>query len=179
MTHRNRALSFVLSSLLLLPASAVFAGDLNTVINGKSFHIGSDADWNEKNLGLGVEYYFDGDSNWKRMVMANAFRDSYDEMSYMAGAGLHRTLLSSNRAGGAYVDVGLNMFLMSRQNINDGKPFPGALPSLAVGNRYYGVNLTYLPAAMIEAFTDDMDDDMEGVVFLQFKVNVTELLRND
>jgi len=77
-----------------------------------------------------------------------------------------------------YVDVGLNVFMMTRKGVNDGKPFPGALPSMSVGNRYVGVNLTYMPKKAIEEITptQSMDKTMQGVVFLQFKVNVAEII---
>ena len=58
------------------------------------------------------------------------------------------------------------------------KPFPGALPSLTVGNRYVGVNLTYMPKVAVEKMYDSKmaDESMSGIVFLQFKINVSQLM---
>ncbi len=172
----------VLPTLLLLwTAHAASAGEVHTVINGKSFHLGSERDWNEENYGLGVEYQFATDTRWKSVLMANGFRDSDNNMSYMAGGGLHRNLYASERLGGVYVDLGLNAFLMTRQDVNDGQPFPGVLPNVTVGNRVVGVNLTYLPNAAIRKVQDPRarDENMRGIVFLQFKVNVAGMLGAD
>ena len=111
--------------------------------------------------------------------MANSFRDSNDGMSYMAGGGLHRRLFETERLAGFYVYAGLNAFLMTREDVNDNKPFPGVLPSLTVGNRNVGMNLTYLPRQAVEETTNStvVDPTISGIVFLQVKVNLTRLLR--
>jgi hypothetical protein len=72
--------------------------------------------------------------------MANGFRDSTDNMSYMAGAGLHRRLYETDKLAGFYVYAGLNAFVMSRQDTG-GDPFPGILPSVSVGNDKFGHEL--------------------------------------
>ncbi|MDH3266117.1 MAG: hypothetical protein OEM25_04040, partial [Gammaproteobacteria bacterium] len=120
-------------------------------------------------------------SRWKKVVMVNGFRDSNEEMSYMAGAGIHRTLFSTDRLNGFYLDAGINAFLMTRKDVNDNKPFPGALPSLTVGNRYAGLNLTYLPKQAVEKLYDARmeDETISGIVFLQFKVNVGKIMARD
>ena len=127
-----RAMQAALLLLLFTPASGVLAGEISTVVSGKSFHIGSDRDWNENNFGLGVEYQRATQSRLKYELLANAFRDSQDDISYMAGGGLHRNVFSSRRLDGLYVDIGVNAFLMTRQTFNDGRPFPGVLPSLTL-----------------------------------------------
>ena len=164
--------------LVLLPISAVSAGEVSAVINGKSFHIDSSRDWNEENYGLGVEYRFDSRSRWRSVLMANAFRDSKNNMSYMAGAGLHRNLYATERLSGFYIDAGLNVFTMTRDNIDDGKPFPGALPSMTIGNRYVGANITYLPRAAIKEVVagEAMDQAMSGICFMQLKLNLSAIL---
>ena len=171
------------AAILLLACAAVCAGSANAgefsaVVNGKSLHLGSDSDWNEENYGLGVEYRFSSQSRWKRVVMANGFRDSDKNMSYMAGAGLHRTLFASDRLNGFYVDAGVNAFLMTRKDVNGNRPFPGALPSLTIGNRDMGLNLTYLPRKAVEKLYDARmaDESISGIVFLQFKVSVSQLI---
>ena len=164
--------------LLALPLSPALAGDLSTVFNGKSYHVGATQDWNENNYGLGLEYTFNRESRWKPRVMANGFRDSNEDMSYMLGGGLHRNLYATDRMNGFYFDAGIDAFVMTRTDVNDNKPFPGALPSLTVGNRYVGVNLTYLPKVAVEKMYSSkmVDESISGIVFLQFKINVSQIM---
>ena len=159
---------------LALPFSAVYAAGLSAVLNGKSFHLGATQDWNEDNYGLGVEFEFDSTSRWKTRLMANGFRDSSEKMSYMAGGGIHRNLLSTDRLRGFYIDAGINGFIMTRKDINNNKPFPGVLPSLTVGNKYVGMNVTYLPRKAVENLYDRTmtDKSISGIVFVQFKISV-------
>lgn len=147
------------------------------MLNGRSIHVDATEEWNEDNAGLGLEYQFAGDSRWKKKVMVNGFRDSNADMSYMAGAGLHRTLFASERLNGFYVDAGINAFVMTRRDVNDNRPFPGAVPSLTIGNRHMGLNLTYLPVKAVERMFDArmMDDTVSGIFFMQFKVDVSQL----
>ena len=154
------------------------AGELSTVINGKSFHFHSDKRWNENNYGIGFEYAFHTESRWKKVVMANGFRDSNNAMSYMAGAGLYRRLLQTERFSGFYGDAGINAFMMTRDDINDNKPFPGMLPSLSIGNRYAGFNFTYLPRQMMkQAYAGRrIDPGISGVLYVQLKVNIGQIL---
>jgi len=168
----------LLALLSTLPLSLANACELATVINGKSFHIGASQEWNEANYGLGLEYTFKRDSRWKPRLMANGFRDSNEDMSYMVGGGLHRNLYATDRLKGFYIDAGINAFIMTRTDVNDNQPFPGALPSLTVGNRYVGINLTYLPKAMVNKMYDGQmaDESIRGIVFLQFKVNVSQIM---
>jgi hypothetical protein len=163
--------------LLIAPATASASG-ISAVINGKSYHVNSSYNWNEENLGLGVEYAFASASRWQKVLMANGFRDSENKMSYMTGAGLHRRLLETDRLSGLYVDAGVNAFIMTRQDINDNKPFPGILPSLTIGNRYAGFNITYLPKKAIESYMNaNMNDpSLSGILFVQFKVNLDRFL---
>ena len=176
---KSRILSLVSTVLLAVsPVTTAHAGDVSLVINGKSHHYNSSYDWNENNFGLGLEYRFETTSRWKKIVMANGFRDSVDNMSYMAGAGLHRRLLETRRFSGFYVDAGINAFIMTREDINHNKPFPGMLPSLSIGNRYAGFNLTYLPTKAIQDMVnaDFVDPTISGILFVQFKVSLSQLL---
>lgn len=172
---------FILGCLLTLLAPAALAGELSAVLNGRSIHIGASEDWNENNLGLGVEYEFASESRWKTILMANGFRDSNERMSYMAGAGLHRTLFDTPRFGDFYLDVGISAFFMTREDVNDNRPFPGVLPSLTIGNRYAGINIAYLPVRAVEKLLETrmVDDSTSGIVFMQFKVSVDQLLPID
>ena len=159
---------FALGIFVTAMAAAADAGEFSAIINGKSYHIGASQDWNEANYGLGVEYEFASQSRWKSRLMANGFRDSSDEMSYMAGGGFHRELYSTDRFKGFYVDAGINAFLMTRKDVNDNRPFPGLLPSVTFGNDYVGMNLTYLPKKAVEEIYDRQmtDSSMSGIVFL-------------
>lgn len=174
----QRTTRLTLLILLALPLSPALAGDLSTVFNGKSYHVGASQDWNEDNYGLGLEYTFERESRWKPRVMANGFRDSNEDMSYMLGGGLHRNLYATDRMNGFYFDAGIDAFVMTRTDVNDNKPFPGALPSLTVGNRYVGVNLTYLPKVAVEKMYNSkmVDESISGIVFLQFKINVSQIM---
>ena len=159
--NRPYAFRLLLVALLVtLHASSVEAGGLSAVINGKSIHMDAAENWNEENYGIGVEYHFSSPSAWKKQLMVNGFRDSNDDMSYMVGGGLHRSLFTTERLSGFYVDAGINAFLMTRRDVNDNRPFPGVLPSLTIGNRHVGMNLTYLPRFAVEQVYDkDMTDE--------------------
>lgn len=174
---RTASLTF-LSLLIVLPVSSAIAGELRAVINGKSFHFDASREWNEDNYGLGLEYEFATQSRWKTVLMANGFRDSNEAMSYMAGGGIHRNLFETDHLHGFYVDAGINAFLMTRQDVNDNRPFPGLLPSLTLGNRYLGFNLTYLPKSAVERLNEGkmLDESITGIMFLQFKLSVSRLM---
>ncbi len=94
------------------------------MLNGRSIHLDATEDWNEDNVGLGLEYQFATESRWRKQVMVNGFRDSNEVMSYMAGAGLHRTLYASDRLSGFYVDAGISAFVMTRRTSTITAPFP-------------------------------------------------------
>jgi hypothetical protein len=162
--------------LLCLASSPALAGKSHAIVNGKSYHFNSSYDWNENNYGFGLEHEFEQKSAWKKVVMANGFRDSTDNMSYMAGAGLHRRIFETHKLAGFYVYAGLNAFVMTRQDTG-GDPFPGILPSISVGNDKFGMNLTYLPRQAVEATTDStvVDPTLSGILFLQFKVSLDQL----
>jgi hypothetical protein len=166
----------MLALTLALFSSPVQAGSINAVVNGKSYHFDASYDWNEDNNGLGLEYEFAHRGAWKKVIMANGFRDSNNKMSYMAGMGLHRRLYATEKLAGFYVYAGLNAFVMTRDDAGS-DPFPGILPSISVGNENFGVNLTYLPKQAIESATNShmVDPTLSGVLFLQFKVSLDQL----
>lgn len=165
--------------LVTLPLSSTHAGGFSAVLNGKSLHFDSTYEWNEDNYGFGLEYEFNSnpDSAWKKVIMANGFRDSTDNVSYMTGAGLHRRLYETDHLAGFHVYAGLNAFLMTRDDVNDGNPFPGILPSITVGNDWVGINLSYMPKKAIETSTSAkmVDPTLSGILFLQFTVSLDKL----
>jgi len=168
----------ILAAISTLACAPANAGKFNAVVNGKSYHFNSDYRWNEDNSGFGMEHEFDHESLWKKVIMANGFRDSANNMSYMAGAGIHRRLYQTEKLGGFYIYAGINAFLMTRKNINDNKPFPGVLPSVSIGNEKMGFNLTYLPRKAVEETmnTSFIDPSLSGILFLQFKVSMDQVL---
>ena len=168
----------VFALVIVLTSSSAMAGGINAVLNGKSYHLDSSYDWNENNTGLGVEYQFKQKSAWRKVLMANGFRDSTDNMSYMAGAGLQGRIYETHKLGGFYVYAGLSAFVMTRDDVNDNKPFPGILPSISIGNDKVGFNLTYMPKKAIEETTSShvQDPTLSGILFLQFKVSLDQLL---
>ena len=164
--------------LVAFPASSAFAGKTSAVVNGKSYHFDSKYDWNENNYGFGIEHEFEQRSAWKKIAMANGFRDSTNNMSYMAGAGLHRRVYETDKLAGFYIYAGVNAFLMTRDDVNGSKPFPGILPSVSIGNDKAGFNLTYLPRKAVEKTTNAniVDPTVTGILFLQLKVSMNQLL---
>ena len=178
MSKPNILLLSLFAILIALPASPAFAGKFSAVVNGKSYHVNSTYDWNENNFGLGLEHEFESISAWRTTVMANGFRDSTDNMTYMAGAGLHRRLFETDRLSGFYIYAGLNAFVMTRDDVENSKPFPGILPSVSIGNGKVGFNLTYLPKQAIEVTTQSniVDPTISGILFVQFKVSLDQLL---
>ena len=158
-------------------ATPAVAGKVNFVINGKSFHMDSDYDWNEENYGVGLEYEFDTESRWIKMAMVNGFRDSDNNMSYMVGGGLYRRLVASDRFAGIYLDAGLNLMMMTREDFDNNKPFPVLLPSMTLGNRWGGINLSYVPSKFVRDYANAkaVDPNIDGVFFLQLKIRLDDL----
>ena len=154
-------------------ASAQSDGPWDIVVNGRSIHVHADREWNEDNWGLGLEREFVSASPWIKVALANGFKDSVGNPSYMAGGGLKRRFyLYSNDF---YIDVGGIAFLMKRENVNGDAPFPGVLPAATFGFRRVALNLTYLPDAVVDRFTSAKRDDpsMQGVLFLQLKLDAS------
>ena len=155
----------------LLACSAASAADWSIVLNGRAFHVNASEDWNESNWGLGFEREFDTESRWVKVVLGNAFIDSQDDLSYMAGAGIKRRFRPGSE-NDFYVDVGLIGFAMVREDVNRSEPFPGVLPVVTFGRRSIAVNLTYLPGSIGERITGGrlIDPTIDGVFFLQLKL---------
>lgn len=172
------SIQLVAATVLALTSLPAFAGKTSAVVNGKSYHFNSTYEWNEDNYGLGVEHQFTQLSAWRKTAMVNGFRDSNNDMSYMAGAGLHRRVYETDKLAGFYVYGGLSAFLMTRQDMNDNKPFPGVLPSVSIGNDNIGFNLTYMPKIAVEEITDSsfLDPTLSGIIFLQVKFGMERLL---
>jgi hypothetical protein len=164
---------------LLLSVSCQ-AANWDLVVNGKAFHIGAEHNWNEDNWGLGFEREFASHRRWVPFAVGNGFRDSMNHMSYMGGGGIKRRFRPGGWMRDLYLDVGLVGFLMRRQNIRNGNPFPGLLPIISIGNRRVALNLTYLPDSAVDSLTRNRraDPNMDGVLFLQAKFSLDYVLPN-
>jgi hypothetical protein len=163
----------------LLVASAAFSrsilaeGDWGIVLNGRSVHLNAEQHWNENNWGLGFEKEFNSSGRWVTAAVANVFKDSMDNTSYMAGASIKRRFrVPSNHV---YFDAGLVGFLMTRDNVRDDAPFPGALPTLTFGARHFAVNVTYMPGSIVDHVTNAhlLDPAITGVFFIQLKLDAS------
>ena len=180
MEKSRQRLPVFFALLLTLHLAPVHAGEFSAILNGKSHHFDSTYDWNENNIGVGLEYEFDSrqGSAWKKIAMASGFRDSNDSMAYLAGGGLHRRLFETERMAGFHVYAGLNAFLMTRDDVNQGRPFAGVLPSLSFGNDLVGINLTYLPKKAVEQSTGSrmVDPTLSGILFMQLKLSMDLLM---
>lgn len=175
MASSLRSIITVSLALLALSSGTALAGQFDFVVNGRSYHINSDYDWNENNLGLGLEYQFDSASPWIWSLHGNAFIDSRENMSYMAGGGLKRRLYQSASPAGFYFDAGVAAFVMSRADFNDYLPFPGILPTVSFGMKNIGFNVSYVPEFVVRdiANAKTLDPNVRGVVFLQMKFRLT------
>jgi hypothetical protein len=154
-------------------AAAQSNSNWGVVVNGRAVHINASRDWNEDNWGLGFEHEFASSSPWVKLALANGFKDSMGNPSYMAGGGIKRrfTLRSRN----FHVDLGGVAFVMTRQNVNHNEPFPGLLPAATFGFKRVALNLTYMPELVVDRVTDSRKHDptMEGVFFLQLKLDAS------
>lgn len=160
-----------LSLVALAPAYGQEKSKWDVVLNGRAVHIKASRDWNEDNWGLGVEREFNGGGRWVKLAMANGFRDSLDNPSYMAGGGVKRRFrLFADRF---YVDLGLVGFVMTREDVDHNRPFPGVLPAMTLGTKHVAVNITFLPESAVDSVTraNRRDPTLDGILFIQFKLD--------
>ena len=160
---------------LLLGSAAICGpvvaeGDWGVVINGRSIHLNAEKHWNQENWGLGFEKELNSSARWVATAVANGFKDSMDNPSYMAGMSIKRRFrMPSNHV---YFDAGLVGFMMTRHDVRHNEPFPGALPTLTFGARRFAVNVTYMPESVVDHVTDArlLDPAITGVIFIQLKL---------
>ena len=143
------------------------------MLNGRAVHINAARDWNEDNWGLGFEREFATSSPWVKIALANGFKDSMGNPSYMAGGGIKRRFLMGSQD--FYIDLGGVAFVMTREDVNHNEPFPGVLPAATFGFKRVALNMTYMPEAVVDRVTNSkkFDPAMEGVFFLQFKLDAS------
>lgn len=171
MSTRKRLRTIVAVLSLGTVAGANAQGDWDVVLNGRSIHMNAAKEWNEENWGVGVEREFNPSARWVRLAVANGFKDSLGEQSYMAGGGVKRRFRPAGND--FYVDVGVVGFVMTREDVNGSQPFPGVLPAVTVGGRRIAVNFTYMPDAVVDRVTKAhlRDPNMDGVLFIQLKLD--------
>ncbi len=157
----------------LFTTTAHAQSDWDIVLNGRSVHMNAAHDWNENNWGLGVEREFNTGSRWVKLALANGFKDSDGDPSYMAGGGLKRRFrMFSDHA---YFDVGVIGFVMTREDVHHNQPFPGMLPAITFGTDRVAVNVTYLPEFAVDSVTNAkrVDPQLDGVFFVQLKLDAS------
>ena len=171
--HSSRWLPLLVAVVGFARAAPIHAqdGDWDVVLNGRAFHVGAKKKWNEENWGIGVEREFNSSGRWVKVALANGFKDSLEEPSYMAGGGIKRRFRKSS--DGMYVDVGVVAFFMTRQDVDHNRPFPGALPAVTFGSKRVALNVTYMPEIAVDRVTNSKlrDPDMDGVFFIQLKLD--------
>src|SRR5215470_16093030 len=101
--YRTALAVLAIGAALSRPAMA--ESDWGLVLNGHAFHLNAEKHWNEDNWGLGVEKEFNSSGRWVTTAVANAFKDSMDNPSYMAGASIKRRFRAPSHH--FYFDAGL------------------------------------------------------------------------
>jgi antimicrobial peptide resistance and lipid A acylation protein PagP len=172
---RSAAHAALLVGSVLIARPLFAEGDWGIVINGRSVHLNATKNWNEDNWGLGFEKEFNSSGRWVTTAVANGFKDSMDNASYMAGASIKRRFrVPSNHV---YFDAGLVGFMMTRHDVRHDAPFPGVLPTVTFGARHFAVNVTYMPGSVVDYVTHAklLDPAITGVLFIQLKLPVGSL----
>jgi len=167
--------AFVIGAVGALAAAqpAAAQSDWGVVLNGRAVHVNAQKHWNEDNWGLGFEKEFNSGGRWVTGAVANGFKDSMDNPSYMAGITVKRRFrLFSDRF---YFDAGVVSFLMTRHDVRHNAPFPGALPAMTFGARRVAVNVTYMPGSIVDSVTHAnlVDPSISGVFFIQLKLDAS------
>lgn len=153
---------------LAVGVTEAYADYASLVINGKAIHFESPpgVDYNESNWGLGIQYdYTPTENNVVTFLSAGGFQDSFRKPSYYAGGGVLRRFAPIAAWRDLHVDAGLVGFLMTRHDRNDGRPFPGILPNIAVGTRRYSIHVTYVPK---------VDPKTTALVFFQLRIPLSQ-----
>lgn len=109
-------------------------------INGLSRHLDTDKELNEKNYGFGVTQEKVLDNRLVRMLSAGGYKNSYDNNSLYATAGLAKRFKPTKNV---FVDIG---GVAGGATGYTDKIKPIAAANLAVGHKKYGrLNLLYGP----------------------------------
>jgi hypothetical protein len=163
----NALLMTVVLTVIVFAAQGAHADELHLLVNGKAKHINArhNANYNERNWGGGFQYdYGRKTSPWVPFVTVSGFIDSLESPSYYAGGGMLRRYLISRKLDYLHFDIGFVGFAMTRKDINEGKPFLGALPVISFGSDKIAINITYVPP---------VDKRLAQLVFMQVKLSST------
>lgn len=133
-----------LSLVLMLIAGYAQADELQLILNGKAYHM-TNRNYNEKNYGLGLEYDFTPKNHWVTFINGSFFKDSFRDTSRYIGIGKRRRFLLQGDPEGWHFDAGYIVFLMTRRDMYNNRPFPGILPAFSLGKQWFAINATYIP----------------------------------
>lgn len=154
---------FVIAFCLLFSASLA-ANTFHVVINGKSFHQEDNA-YNETNTGVGFEIEFAEQERTIKFLAASTFKDSFEHTSNYIGGGIKRRYRFDNDEDGWYGDVGIVGFVMTRKDIDNNRPFLGALPFVTLGYSRFAINVSYVP---------EFSPKTTSLFYVQAKIRLTE-----
>jgi hypothetical protein len=165
-SSRLRRLAIIASVFAALIATPAQAEQWSLLLNGKAWHLEKPAgtDYNEENWGAGVQYDFKmTESKWIPFVTASGFKDSNKNPSYYAGGGTLRRFSFGEEKNSFHLDAGVVAFFMTRKGYQDGRPFLGVLPVVALGTDRVALNITYIPK---------VDPKMVPIIFFQLKIGL-------
>ena len=128
------------------------AGELWLNVGGFSRHFNRQANHNENNVGLGLEYRTGSDLSF----MAGSYHNSVRKNTTYAAVNWQPLSMGAFKLGAA---VGL---MNGYPAMNRGGTFFAALPMASYEGRRFGVNLGLIPSMK----------DVNGAVILQFKVRL-------
>jgi len=134
----------LIGMLLLVFTAQAQAGEFHVIINGKAYHL-TNRNYNENNYGLGFEYDLAPRKHWITFMNGSSFKDSLKNTSNYIGVGMKRRYRLEDDPKGWHMDLGFVAFLMTRKDMYDNRPFPGALPVFSVGKKWFALNATFIP----------------------------------
>jgi hypothetical protein len=169
---RSAVYAGLLLGLMAISRPLFAEGNWGVVINGRSVHLNAERQWNQDNWGLGFEKEFNSSARWVATAVANGFKDSMDNPSYMAGVSFKRRFRAPSSH--LYFDAGLVSFMMTRHDVRHDAPFPGILPTMTFGAHHFAVNVTYMPGSVVDHVTHAhlLDPAITGIFFIQLKFDV-------
>ena len=136
-----------ISLILLLISNLAIANEFHVVLNGKAIHL-SNSNYNENNWGLGFEYHRRPIKNHYYFTSGGVFKDSVNNLSGYLGGGIKYILLKDQKI---HINYGMALYLMSRKDYHDRKPFFAVLPFVSFGTGRLALNTTYVPSITPEA----------------------------
>jgi hypothetical protein len=132
------AVRLLIAFLAFAPALAI-AGELWGVLNTKSYHFNRSNDWNENNVGLGLEYSVANDVR----LIAGEYYNSYFRTSFYGGGALFSDQWKGFR-------LAASLGVLSGYPVQAGydRLQPFLLPSVIWEGGRSGANLVFFPKCM-------------------------------